>query len=88
MAEILKPAVVLLDLGLPHLNGHEVARRLRALPWGRSARLIALTGLGQEDDLLRSRQSGFDEHLIKPVDPEMLLQRIILLTKDQAHTGN
>jgi PAS domain S-box-containing protein len=81
MAEILEPAVVLLDLGLPYLNGHEVARRLRTMPWGRSARLIALTGWGQKDDVLRSRQSGFDEHLTKPVDPEVLLQRIIQLTR-------
>jgi signal transduction histidine kinase/ActR/RegA family two-component response regulator len=88
MAEILKPAVVLLDLGLPYLNGHEVARRLRALPWGRTARLIALTGWGQEEDMLRSRQSGFDEHLTKPVDPEVLIQHIIRLTRDQAQTGN
>jgi CheY-like chemotaxis protein len=88
MAEILKPAVVLLDLGLPYLNGHEVARRLRALPWGRDARLIALTGWGQQDDVLRSRQSGFDEHLTKPVDPEVLIERIILLTRNQAQTGN
>jgi PAS domain S-box-containing protein len=88
MAEILKPAVVLLDLGLPYLNGHEVARRLRALPWGRSARLIALTGWGQEDDVLRSRQSGFDEHLTKPVDPEVLIERIMLLTRDQTQTGS
>jgi signal transduction histidine kinase/CheY-like chemotaxis protein len=89
MAEILKPAVVLLDLGLPYLSGHEVARRLRALPWGRTARLIALTGWGQEEDMLRSRQSGFDEHLTKPVDPEVLIQHIIRLTsRDQAQTGN
>jgi DNA-binding response OmpR family regulator len=88
MAEILKPAVVLLDLGLPYLNGHEVARRLRALPWGRTARFIALTGWGQEEDVLRSRQSGFDEHLTKPVDPEVLIQHIILLTRDRAQTGN
>jgi DNA-binding response OmpR family regulator len=88
MAEILKPAVVLLDLGLPYLNGHEVARRLRALPWGRSARLIALTGWGQKDDVLRSRQSGFDEHLTKPVDPEVLIERIMLLTRDQTQTGS
>jgi PAS domain S-box-containing protein len=88
MAEILEPAVVLLDLGLPYLNGHEVARRLRGMSWGRSARLIALTGWGQKDDVLRSRQSGFDEHLTKPVDPEVLLQRIIQLTRSDAQTGS
>ncbi len=88
MAEILEPAVVLLDLGLPHLNGHEVARRLRALPWGRRAVLIALTGWGQEDDVQRSRQAGFDEHLTKPVDPEVLLQHIIVLTQGEPRTGS
>ena len=88
MAEILEPAVVLLDLGLPHLNGHDVARRLRALPWGRSAVLIALTGWGQEGDVQRSRQAGFDEHLTKPVDPEVLLQHIIVLTRGEPQTGS
>jgi CheY-like chemotaxis protein/two-component sensor histidine kinase len=88
MAEILQPAVVLLDLGLPYLNGHEVARRLRAQPWGRAARIIALTGWGQEEDVLRSRASGFDEHLTKPVDPDVLIQHIIKLTRDRAQTGN
>jgi CheY-like chemotaxis protein len=88
MAEILEPAVVLLDLGLPHLNGHEVARRLRALPCGRSAVLIALTGWGQEDDVQRSRQAGFDEHLTKPVDPDALLQHIIVLTRREPLTGS
>jgi CheY-like chemotaxis protein len=88
MAEILQPAVVLLDLGLPYLNGHEVARRLRAQPWGRAARIIALTGWGQEDDVLRSRESGFDEHLTKPVDPDVLIQHIMQLTRDREQTGN
>jgi PAS domain S-box-containing protein len=87
MAEILEPAVVLLDLGLPHLNGHEVARRLRAYSWGRSACLIALTGWGQEDDVRRSREAGFDEHFTKPVDPEMLLGCIISLTRGQRASG-
>jgi signal transduction histidine kinase/ActR/RegA family two-component response regulator len=88
MAETLEPAVVLLDLGLPHLNGFEVARRLRSLPWGGSACLIALTGWGQEEDLQRSREAGFDEHLTKPVDPERLLARIIMLTRGRRAPGN
>jgi CheY-like chemotaxis protein len=88
MAETLEPAVVLLDLGLPHLNGFEVARRLRSLPWGGSACLIALTGWGQEEDLQRSREAGFDEHLTKPVDPERLLARIIMLTRGRRPPGN
>src|SRR6266404_999224 len=88
MAEILEPAVVLLDIGLPYLSGHEVAEHLRSLPWGRKARLIALTGWGQEDDKRRSLKSGFDDHLTKPVDPELLLQRIIQLTHGTAQMGD
>jgi signal transduction histidine kinase/CheY-like chemotaxis protein len=88
MAEILEPAVVLLDIGLPYLNGYEVAEHLRTLPWGRKARLIALTGWGQEDDKRRSLKSGFNEHLTKPVDPELLLQRIIHSTRGTAQLGD
>jgi CheY-like chemotaxis protein len=88
MAEILEPEVVLLDIGLPYLSGHEVAAHLRSLPWGRKARLIALTGWGQEDDKRRSWKSGFNEHLTKPVDPELLLQRIIQLTRGTAQMGD
>jgi CheY-like chemotaxis protein/anti-sigma regulatory factor (Ser/Thr protein kinase) len=88
MAEILEPTVVLLDIGLPYLSGHEVAAHLRSLPWGRNARLIALTGWGQEDDKRRSLKSGFNEHLTKPVDPELLLQRIIQLTRGTAQIGD
>ena len=81
MAEILQPAVVLLDLGLPHMSGHEVAQHLRGLSWGRSIRLIAVTGWGGTDDLHRSREAGFDEHLTKPVDPDVLISHIVRLTR-------
>jgi len=84
MAQILRPTVVLLELGLPHLSGREVAQRIRALPWGRTTRLIAVTGWGQEEDIRRSRQAGFDEHLTKPVDPNLLLQHIVRLTRGVA----
>jgi PAS domain S-box-containing protein len=67
------PDVVLLDIGLPDLSGHELARRLRAEPWGAGMQLIAITGWGQEDDRRKSREAGFDEHLTKPVDPELLI---------------
>jgi len=67
------PDVVLLDIGLPDMSGHEVARRLRAEPWGAGMQLIAITGWGQEDDRRKSREAGFDEHLTKPVDPELLI---------------
>jgi CheY-like chemotaxis protein len=66
------PDVVLLDIGMPKLDGYEVARRIRAEPWGKTAVLIALTGWGQEEDRRRSREVGFDSHLVKPLDPEAL----------------
>ncbi len=67
-AETFGPDVVLLDIGLPEIDGYEVARRIRARPRVRDAMLVALTGWGQEDDRRKSRESGFDHHLVKPVD--------------------
>jgi PAS domain S-box-containing protein len=67
-----RPEVIVLDIGLPGMDGYEVARRLRALPAFRHTPIVAATGYGQEDDRIRSRQAGFDHHLTKPVDPEQL----------------
>jgi CheY-like chemotaxis protein len=67
------PDVVLLDVGLPLRNGYEVARMIRGEPWGRHMVLIALTGWGQEQDRRQSREAGFDHHLVKPVDPKVLM---------------
>jgi len=67
-AERLRPDVALLDLGMPKLDGYEACRRIRAQPWGKDIRLVALTGWGQEEDRRRSREAGFDAHLVKPVD--------------------
>jgi PAS domain S-box-containing protein len=67
-----RPDVVLLDIGMPGLDGYEVARRLRALKRERPLRIIAVTGWGQEADRTRSREAGFDVHLVKPVDPTLL----------------
>ena len=69
-----RPEVVLLDIGLPGLNGYEVARRIRSGLAGRELFLIAVTGWGQEADQQRSRESGFDRHLVKPVDADELLK--------------
>jgi PAS domain S-box-containing protein len=66
------PEVALLDIGMPDLDGYEVARRIRETDWGRHMRLIALTGWGQEDDKRRARAAGFDHHLTKPADPRSL----------------
>ena len=72
MALSFRPDVVLLDIGMPGLDGYEVARRLRALERERPLRIIAITGWGQEADRTRSREAGFDVHLVKPVSPETL----------------
>ena len=69
-----RPAVVLLDIGLPGMDGYEVARRLRAR--GSKALLVSLTGYGRDADKLRSRDAGFDHHLVKPVEPETLKRLI------------
>jgi CheY-like chemotaxis protein len=64
----LRPDVVLLDIGMPGLNGYEVARAIRAEPWGAAIKLVAMTGWGQDEDVKRAAASGFDHHLVKPVD--------------------
>jgi CheY-like chemotaxis protein len=66
IAESFSPDVAFVDIGLPGLNGHEVARRLRARMGGRVL-LIAMSGYGQPEDLARTREAGFDHHLVKPV---------------------
>jgi signal transduction histidine kinase len=66
------PEVVLLDIGMPLLDGYEVAKRIRAQPWGQRITLVALTGWGQDSDRRRSREAGFDSHLVKPLDLETL----------------
>jgi len=77
IVEEFTPDVVLLDIGLPRMDGYEVARRLRQLPSTRDKLLIALTGYGQASDRLRGREAGFDEHLLKPVDPAVLNALIV-----------
>ena len=72
IAEALRPEVAFIDLNMPGMDGVELARRLRASPWGRAAKLVALTGMGQESDIARTREAGFDDHLTKPADPERL----------------
>jgi PAS domain S-box-containing protein len=67
-----RPDAVLLDIGLPRLNGYDVARRIREQEWGKRTLLIAMTGWGQDQDKQRAMEAGFDFHLTKPVDPEVL----------------
>ncbi len=72
VAESFRPQVVLLDIGLPKLDGHGVARRLRAQRWSRDTLIVAITGRGQEGDRQRSEEVGIDRHLLKPVDLNFL----------------
>lgn len=76
MCERFRPEVVLLDIGMPKLNGYEACRRIRAQPWGQDIVLIAQTGWGQEEDRIRTKAAGFDAHLTKPIDPETLYSLI------------
>ena len=75
-----RPEVVLLDIGLPRLTGHEVCRQVRQQPWGKDIVMIALTGWGQEDDRRQSEEAGFNGHLVKPVDYDKLLELLSSLT--------
>lgn len=68
LAESFKPAVMLLDIGLPEMDGYEVCRIIREQDWGRSITIIAMTGWGQPEDRQRSKDAGFSAHLVKPVD--------------------
>ena len=68
VAETFHPELVLLDIGLPKLNGYDVARRIRQQPWGRDVVLVALTGWGQDEDRRRSQEAGFNFHIVKPLE--------------------
>ena len=75
-AERIKPELLLLDIGLPKLNGYDVCRRLREQPWGRQIIVVALTGWGQDEDRRKSRDAGFDHHVIKPVAYASLVELV------------
>ena len=78
-AEQHRPEVALLDIGMPKLDGYEVARRIRAQPWGARITLVALTGWGQDSDRRRSQEAGFDSHLVKPLDLDKLTDLLATL---------
>jgi CheY-like chemotaxis protein len=79
-----KPNVVLLDIGMPKLNGLDTCRRIREQPWGKNTVLVACTGWGQENAKRQSEEAGFNFHMVKPVDPAALEK---LLAVSQATTG-
>jgi PAS domain S-box-containing protein len=82
-AATLRPDVVLLDIGLPKLNGYEVARRIREQPWGKTMVMVALTGWGQEEDRRKSSESGFNGHMVKPIDHAELMKLLASLSSEQ-----
>ena len=71
-AEAYRPELVLLDIGLPGIDGYELARRLRLEPWAGQTKLVALTGYATEEDRRKAEAAGFDHHLVKPVEFETL----------------
>jgi CheY-like chemotaxis protein len=85
--ESARPEVAVLDIGMPEMDGYEVARRVRASERGDALQLIALTGYGQDEDRRRALEAGFDAHLVKPVDPRQLLAVIGRLTRAPAEEG-
>lgn len=78
-AEQFRPDIALLDIGMPKLNGYDVARQLRDQPWGRQMLLIAITGWGGADHRQQTTKAGFDHHLTKPVDPMALTRSLATL---------
>ncbi len=87
-ADAFDPEIVFLDIGLPGMDGHEVARRLRGRPGGDRLLLVAQSGYGQEEDLRRSREAGFNTHLVKPIDPTALRTLLADDVAGTAGTGN
>jgi PAS domain S-box-containing protein len=81
-----RPDVILLDLGMPRLNGFEACRQIRELSGGGDITIIALTGWGQDEDRRRTREAGFDHHLVKPVEPETLMRLIAESRKPAVHS--
>ena len=76
-AEKFEPHIVLLDLGLPKLNGYDVCRRIRSAPWGKSMMIVAVTGLSSEEHRIEALGAGFDMHLVKPVSAEVFMTVLV-----------
>ena len=74
LAKKWQPNIILMDLGMPRMNGYEAARHIRQETWGTRIILVALTGWGADDDRRKTQDAGFDRHLVKPVEPNALLQ--------------
>jgi PAS domain S-box-containing protein len=79
VAEAFRPELIMLDIGMPKLNGYQACRRIRELDWGKRATIIAMTGWGQDEDKRQALETGFDQHLVKPVDTEALEKLLVSL---------
>jgi len=82
LASDFQPDIALLDIGMPDMSGYDVGKQLREMQWGRNVRLIALTGWGQDEDRRRSKEAGFDGHLVKPVDHAALVKLLDSVAAD------
>ena len=87
-AEAFRPEVILLDIGMPRLNGYEAARQIRSARWGKGMTLVAITGWGQDDDRRRARNAGFDRHMTKPIAFDSLQVLIAELQTQSAYRGS
>ena len=83
-----RPDAVLLDIGLPRMNGYEVAERIRSDPENRDILIVAVSGYGQQEHRLRSKQAGFDQHVVKPIDPSVLSSLLATLSSQRAATSS
>jgi CheY-like chemotaxis protein len=84
LAEAFRPEVILLDIGMPRLNGYDACRRIREQSWGGGIVMVALTGWGQDEDKRRSEEAGFDHHMVKPVEPDTLDKLLASLQTEEA----
>jgi PAS domain S-box-containing protein len=84
-ASNLRPDIILMDIGMPKLNGYEAARRIRQEPWGHEVLMVATTGWGKEDDRRRSKEAGFDLHLVKPIDISAVQELLASPTRKRTH---
>ncbi len=87
-AEQAEPDAIILDIGMPDMNGYEVARRVRRTAWGNDVLLLALTGWGQKEDIERAHNAGFDAHLTKPADPDRIEQLLEKFLRERNRFGN
>jgi CheY-like chemotaxis protein len=88
VAERFRPEMVLLDLGMPTMDGLETCRCMRAASWGKDIFIVALTGLGQREDRRRTKEAGFDEHLLKPLGYSALQTLLQNLTRASVQEGS